>query len=177
MFKGLRETIKGLNSDVKTVANCEKAKKLRKNLLIIGFIMAIVGIIGTLVCVGIVFSNFFDMGDSVMSSSLENNDSFGKIKGFGKDIFVPFIIIIPFGILASIGIIFIKLGFSILVTGFATNLIDEAVGNNCPNCGKRVEGEKSFCSNCGHQLNKQCSHCGHVNHFKNVHCEKCGRKL
>ena len=30
MFKNLQESIKALNADVKTVANCEKAKKLRK---------------------------------------------------------------------------------------------------------------------------------------------------
>ena len=32
MFNNLQETIKALNADVKNVANCEKAKRLRKKL-------------------------------------------------------------------------------------------------------------------------------------------------
>ena len=48
MFKSLKETIKALNADVKNVANCEKAKKLRKKLLVIGLSLAIIGLVGLL---------------------------------------------------------------------------------------------------------------------------------
>lgn len=179
MFKGLRETIKGLNSDVNNVANSQRAKKLRKNLLIIGFILAIVGIIGFAVCVILLFSNFSDIGDS-FSSSMDTDgidSGFGNFGSIVKKMFVPIGIAIPFMIMLGIGVVLIKLGFSIVIAGYASDLIDDAVGNNCPNCGTRIEGDKAFCPKCGKQLNKTCSNCGHVNHFKNVHCEKCGTKL
>ena len=50
MYNNLRGTINDLNSDVKNVANCEKAHKLRKKLFSIGLPMAIIGFAGVLTC-------------------------------------------------------------------------------------------------------------------------------
>ena len=157
MFKGLRETIKGLNSDINNVANSEKAKNLRKKLLKIGLPIAIVGFLGVFIC----FALFATAG---LGASQARR-------------MIPFILIIPCAIVGGFGSWVASIGFKIAVTGYTTNLIDEAVGNNCPNCHTRAEEGKAFCPRCGHQLNKQCANCGFVNHFKNQHCEKCGRKL
>ncbi len=67
MFKGLTEEIIRLNNSAKTVANCEKAKNLRKKLLSIGLPMAILGFIGIFVCI-ILFMTAGLMGLEIMEN-------------------------------------------------------------------------------------------------------------
>ena len=50
MFKGLHETIKNLNSDLNNVANCKRARKLRRNLLLIGIPLILIAIAGIIYC-------------------------------------------------------------------------------------------------------------------------------
>ena len=80
MFKNLQETIHALNADVKNVANCEKAKRLRKKLLSIGLPLAIGGFVGVFVC----FILFATAGF----------DAFGP-NGFTARIIVPFVLFLP----------------------------------------------------------------------------------
>lgn len=162
MFKGLTDEIIKLNNSAKTVANCEKAKNLRKKLLNVGLPMAIIGYLGVFVCF-ILFST-------------AGFDAFGN-NGFSARILVPFVLLVPFGFVASIGTIIAGLGFKILISGFATNLVDETVGNNCPNCGDVVTDEEIFCSKCGTKLIKECPNCKTTNSFKSNYCSKCGEKL
>ena len=162
MFKNLIETIKSLNADVKNVANCEKAKKLRKKQLTIGLSFAIVGFLGSFVCTVLIQTAGFD--------------AFGE-NGFSARLLVPSILCMPFAIVGVIGIIIAALGFKIVVTGYATNLIAETVGNNCPNCGETINSEMCFCTKCGTKLRKECQKCKHINNYKSEYCEKCGNKL
>ena len=162
MFKNLRETIKALNADVNNVANSEKAKNLRKKLLSIGLPLAIVGFLGLFIC----FALFATAGFSAFGAN-----------GFTARIMVPFILIIPFAVVGAIGANITSLGFKIVVTGYTTNLINETVGNNCPNCGETIDSEMLFCAKCGAKLKKECTNCKHINGYKNDYCEKCGSKL
>lgn len=162
MFRELRDTIKSLNSDVKTIANCEKAKKLRKKLLSIGLPLAVIGLGGAFAC----FVLFATAGEKAFTDT-----------GFSARVLVPFFLLIPCAIVGGIGATLSSYGFKIIVTGYAANLIDEAVGNNCPYCGGRVYESTLFCANCGKPLKKQCSACGHANDVQNKYCEKCGQKL
>ena len=162
MFKNLHETIKALNADVKNVANCEKAKKLKKRLLLIGLPLAIIGYVGVFVC----FVLFATAGFS----------AFGP-NGFTARILVPFILFIPCGVVGAIGSMIASLGFKIVITGYTSNLIDETVGNNCPSCGETIDMDMNFCTKCGARVRKECANCKHVNHHKSVYCEKCGNEL
>lgn len=162
MFHNLQETIKALNADVNNVANCEKAKRLRKRLLSVGLPMAIIGFVGVIVC----FILFATAGA----------DAFGD-NGFTPRVLVPFILFVPCGAICAIGVVIASFGFRIVVTGYAANLINETVGNNCPNCGETVNQKMFFCPKCGAKLKKVCSVCGHENNLKNDYCEKCGNKL
>lgn len=136
MFKGLRDEIVSLNSDVKNITNCEKAKKLKK-LLAIGLPLAIIGFLGVFVCfVFFVTSGFDGFSDG----------------GFPASTIVPFVLIIPFVVMASIGTTLSSLAFKIIITGYTTDLADSVVGNNCPKYQ-------------------------HINNIKNDYCEKCGEKL
>lgn len=163
MFNNLRDTIKELNADVNNVANCEKAKALRKKLLIIGLPMAILGFLGVFVC----FVLFATAGF----------DAFDPNGGFTARVMVPFILFLPCGAVGGIGAQIAALGFKIVVTGYTSNLINETVGNNCPNCGATITSETHFCPKCGTQIKAECPSCHHVNSVKNDFCEKCGTRL
>ena len=162
MFNNLRETIKGLNANVNNVANSEKATKLRKKLLSIGLTLAILGFLGVFVC----FAIF-----AISSFNAVNTNA------FSTGIIVPCLLIFPFGIMGSIGAVIASLGFQIVITGYATNLIDETVGNNCPNCVKTIDSDMQFCANCGTELKKECPNCKASNDNQNEYCSKCGTKL
>lgn len=162
MFEKLQETINSLNADVKNVTNCEKAKKLRKKLLAIGLPLAIGGFLGVFIC----FVLFATAGFDAMGPN-----------GFSARIMVPFLLLIPCGIVGGIGSTIASLGFKIVITGYTTNLINETVGNNCPNCGETIGSEMYFCSKCGAKVRKECSNCKHINNYKSYYCEKCGTKL
>ncbi|MBQ4558537.1 MAG: zinc ribbon domain-containing protein [Clostridia bacterium] len=162
MFRNLRETIITLNGDVNNVANCEKAKNLRKKLLSIGLPMAIIGFLGVFIC----FAAFVIIGFSSVGGG-----------GFPAGILIPFILTIPCGVVGSIGAMIAGYGFRIVITGYSTNLINETVGNSCPSCGKTIDSEMDFCSNCGTKIKKECSNCNHINSSNSKFCEKCGTKL
>ncbi len=150
MFRNLQETIKTLNADVKNIANCEKAKRLRKRLLTVGLPLAIGGFLGVFVC----FALFAAMGSMV-----------------------AFILFMPCAVVGGIGLMIASLGFKIVVTGYTTNLINETVGNNCPNCGETINSGMHFCSKCGAKVMRECLNCKHINNYKSDYCEKCGNKL
>ena len=124
---------------MKNVANSQRAKKLRKKLLLIGLSMAIIGFLGVFIC----FILFATAGFSAFDSN-----------GFSSRIFIPFFLFVSFGVLATIGSTIASYGFRIVVVGYTTQLIDETVGNNCPECGDKIENDEFFCSKCGYQVKK-----------------------
>ena len=94
-----------------------------------------------------------------------------------ETILIPFIALIPIVIGGMIGVTLTRLGLQIVITGYTSKLIDDAIGNNCPYCGDKIGDKEKFCSNCGKQLFKQCKKCKHKNHVKNNYCDSCGEKL
>lgn len=168
MFKGLTEEIKRLNNGVKNVTNCERAKKLKIKLISIGLPMAILGFIGVLLCIIFLIINVTGTFNSFASSSSIS---------LNAGMFIPIFLVIPCSIVGGIGAYIAKLGFGILITGYATNLIDETVGNNCPNCGDIIDDDEEFCSKCGTRLKISCPNCKTINTTKDKFCKKCGKEL
>lgn len=160
MLSKLTETINELNSGVKNVANCEKAKKLRKKLLSIGLPLVIIGLLGIITC--------------ILLATLSGVKGANGSPAF---MIIPLVAIFPCGIIVSIGGIITSFGFNIIITGKTANLIDEATGSNCSNCGEPITSEMLFCPKCGTGVKKACPNCKHVNKYKNEYCEKCGTKL
>ena len=138
MFRNLNEEIKSLNSDVNNVANSERAKKLRKKLLGIGIPMVVFGFLGIIAC-------FILISTEIISPML-----------------IP-AIFLPCGLIAIVGMSIALMGFRIVVAGYTSNLIDDTVGNNCPNCGDKVDADEMFCSKCGFQVKKECPNCKTIN--------------
>ena len=162
MFNNLREEIRLLNSDVNNVANSEKAKTLRKRLITIGLILTVLGFGGAFVC----FILFITAGMSAFGDN-----------GFTARVLVPFILMMPLSVIGSVGGTLLRMGFNIVVTGYASNLIEETVWERCPNCGDKITKEELFCDKCGHKLRSKCPECGHINEPNTEYCIKCGCKL
>lgn len=170
MFGNLRNTIKELNADVKNVANCKRAKRLRRTLLAVGLPMAILGYAGVIIC-------FILFGNACFHSAFDSTNSFNTHSAINSQTLITFFSAIPCALIAGIGTWVASIGFSIVVTGYTSNLIDETVGNNCKNCGETITAETQFCPKCGTKVRKECSKCHHINNYKNEYCEKCGNKL
>ncbi len=164
MFDNLKEEIRLLNSDVNNVANSQKAKDLRKKLLTIGGVLAGIGYGGAFLC----FIAFVLGG--VMAVNTFNG-------GFPVHILIPFFLFIPLGVVGSVGAALIGLGLKIVITGYASNLVEETVWERCPNCGDRITKEELFCNKCGHKLRNKCPECGFINEPNDNYCVKCGHKL
>lgn len=162
MFNGLRNEIFELNKDVNNVANSEKAKKLRKKLLIIGITMSVLGFGGVMTC----FILFAVNG--------MNSKDFG---GPGLGIILPWALIMPCALLGAIGTRITALGLSIVITGYTSSLINQTVTNKCPNCGDPIAINEFFCTKCGTKLKNKCTKCGHINELNDKYCAQCGEEL
>ncbi|NCB48884.1 MAG: zinc-ribbon domain-containing protein, partial [Clostridia bacterium] len=165
MFKGLRDEIVSLNADLKNITNCEKAKKLKKKLMLIGLPLAILGYVGVFIC----FFMFAAAGFSMVQS-------FGA-SGGAFNFLLPFILAIPCAFIAWIGSQITSLGLKIIITGYASNFADSVVGNNCPKCKNKISEDEIFCSKCGFALKIECPKCKNISSTKDEFCKKCGTKL
>ena len=163
MLNGLRNEILEMNNDINNVSNSKKAKRLRRVLLIIGTILAIVGYGSTFACFALFTINSFN-------GVKEGN-------GFGLGVIIPFILFIPSFLIGGFGVMLIKLGLSIIVTGYASNYIDERVALKCPECGDIVSKNELFCTKCGKKVRIQCEECGCINNIDDKFCAKCGHEL
>ena len=172
MCSNLRNIVKELNYDISDVANSEKAKKLRKTLLCIGIPMLVIGIVGTITCFVL-----FVIGGVNQQPQLPTNPGEGVSLGFPSEMLIPFFLIIPCFIIFALGVELTSLGLKIIATGFTSKLIDETVGNNCPNCGNEILKNNSFCPKCGTKLVKKCPNCNHENDNKSDYCVNCGTSL
>ncbi len=159
MFQNWKDEIVKLNNGVKTVASCERARALRKKLLKIGVSLAVIGFTGVFVC----FILFATAGASGFTSN-----------GFSARILIPFFLFLPCGVVGSIGTTIASLGLKIMVTDYASTLIDETIGNACPHCNDPVEDDEIFCSNCGKKLKTKCPSCQTVNSVDAKFCKRCG---
>ena len=104
MVIDLMHEAKNLNSSISNVANCEKAKMIKKKLLRIGGIMTVVGAIGILFCIAcIALSALVDINSQ--------NSSIPVMLIAGLICFLPAIVVFGFGL-------------TILNSGFKINIID-----------------------------------------------------
>ena len=163
MFSSLKETVLKLNSDVSNVANQEKAKQLRKKLLIWGGSLLGGGLVGVLVC----FILFAVLGVSTVA----NFDG-----GFPVLILIPFFLIIPFAIVMACGGVILKIGLSILIVGVTTKFVDNSLNQKC-SCGNMLSKNDKFCPNCGRPIKRVCPKCNFENDSASQYCSNCGEKL
>lgn len=158
----LLDTIKQLNANISDVATCEKAKKLRKKLLVGGGIGVAVGII--MVLTGFIL--FMVAGDNMMDTMAPSMTSF----------IFPMLLFILGGLATTVSIYFIKAGLAILIGGESSKFIDKTVNDRCE-CGETIKEGDKFCPKCGKPVRKTCKACGKVNEPSAEYCSECGKKL
>ncbi len=162
MFSRLTGTFKDLNANANEVVNSERAKKLKKKLFRIGLIMAICGFAAALTCMIML-----------------------PLAGCGEDPFdvpvwkyiVPGVLFVPCGMVGGVGLMLLTASAKIAITGYATNLVQDVVGNKCPRCGEDLQESMNFCPKCGCAAKKICPSCHSENTYSSEYCTVCGTKL
>ena len=151
-----------LAQKAKETTNSKEAEAIKRKLIRIGLIMAILGIGGAFAC----FVSFV-----ICSFSMVNNMSFSPL------ISIPFILFIPCGFVGGIGATILNLGLGIVVAKGTVNFLD--TNSYCPNCGDVISEDEKYCSKCGKPLlvNKVCNNCHKENDIDAKYCINCGNKL
>lgn len=154
-----------LAEKARKATNKEETIRIRNKLIKTGIVLLVIGLIGVFTC----FVSFALI-------AFNNFKNFGGIDGFGK-IFIPFFLIIPFGVMSSIGGTALYLGLGITVAKAATEFAD--TNRYCPYCGDLVTEDEYYCNKCGKPLlkNKVCKKCHTENDLNSSYCKNCGNKL
>ena len=148
-MKRILDYAKNLNRKIGTTCSSEKAKKIRRNLLIWGAI--IMGVTAILFCVGayLMVADFFaipgQMGQSNSCPEVgeegwfecKSNANQSQFSSTASSMFASFGIVAVFGILLSVGAVMIKAGLIIVIGDVGSKFLDTAP--KCPGCGDPVE--------------------------------------
>lgn len=174
-----------INRKVGTTLTTEKAKSIRRNLIIWGIVITALGGIGTILGVSKMFSgvgSFPDdsqcpeMGDSSWYSCKEeaSKNHFSRLT---SSMFGGFAIVAGCGLVLTLGIVLIQAGLAIVIAGEGAKFLDTAP--KCPKCGRSIEENEIYCSKCGTDIRNKvkCSSCGTQNEVNDAFCRNCGNKL
>lgn len=160
---GIFSWLKNIASNANNTLNGEKAKKLKKKLIVWGGILTGVGIL-------LILAGFI----SFISASMMTT----RMPDAGLMIF-GFISFVLGGFVLMFGSVMLNYGINIVIAGVGTKILDTEKEKKCPNCGDPINDDEMFCNKCGYNLrsNKVCSNCGFQNDYDDVYCKKCGKKL
>lgn len=152
----IMDTIKELNANIADIGTCEKAKKLRKKLLIWGGVLT-----------GLGFLLFGAIVISMSTIGLSSNIT----------AMMALFVVLALLMMACIGVggVCLKLGLSILVVGEGSKFVDKTITKRCE-CGEAIREENQFCPKCGKSVRVACD-CGQINEPGDKFCGKCGKKL
>ena len=184
-YRSRRENrfINNILAKVQNTTNKAEVKKIKKNLIIFGAIITVVGVV--MIISALVsfmsgpisaFSNFGGVmsGGDPFSSSFMDANPFGNFFG---GVIRGMVLFLVGGLVTSFGTLALKAGLSIAVVDIASDYLDSR--SKCPNCKDPIDEDEKMCSNCGTDLqsNLECSHCHKINSDGDKFCRECGNKL
>ncbi len=159
----IMDYVKQINASITDVASQEKAKQVRKKLIIAGTIITVISI---LIVVG-AFIAFVMVG----VNAVDNASDFKMI-----NVVTPMIFFLIGGILLSIGSVILKAGLAIFIGGETSSFVDRTINKRCE-CGNTITSDQMFCPKCGRPVRRVCPHCNAVLEPSDTFCRKCGHKV
>ncbi len=158
----IMDYVKSINASVNDLVSQEKAKKIRKRLIIIGIICLVLGVV--------------ILSYSMISSILSFFEGMESMYFNFQHGMISFILFIPGSFLLMAGITLLRAGLAILFTKETSNFVDKTINDRC-SCGHTITSDQMFCPKCGRPTRQVCSNCGHVLEPKDEYCRKCGIKI
>lgn len=161
---GFNMYLQSLIAKANKSSNKDEVKNIRNKLIKYGLVAGIGGFLGVFVC----FVSFAVLGFSAVSN-------FNG--GFSMSILIPFFLLIPCGVVGSLGLLTFKAGVAIVVVQKGTEFLDE--NKYCPECGDVVADDEQYCNKCGTPLliEKICRECDTKNDLDSKFCKTCGSRL